>query len=76
MMPCLMCISRAYWAGIRRIVFACGQEAVDKEYFETPQSVDKITSNFNQIIQLLHVSELENQALEIVKEWEKRIKNG
>jgi len=76
MLPCLMCISRAYWAGIRKIVFACSQKAVNQDYFETSESVDKISSKFNQKIQLLHIKELENEALLIVKEWEDRIKNG
>ncbi|MBD3362712.1 hypothetical protein GF362_03265 [Candidatus Dojkabacteria bacterium] len=70
MIPCLMCISRAYWAGIRKIVYACSQLKVNLEYFETHRSIQAIVDNFDQEIELIHLSEFEKEALEIIKEWE------
>ena len=76
MEPCLMCISRAYWAGIRRIVFACSQKAVSSEYFETGKSIDKIVSAFNEDMELVHLKDFQHEAVQVVKQWEKKVKNG
>ena len=76
MEPCLMCISRAYWAGIRRIVFACSQTAVSREYFETGASIDKIVSAFNEDVELVHLKDFQSEAIQVVRKWEKKVKNG
>ena len=34
MEPCIMCLSRAYWAGIRKIIFAARKDDLKIEYYE------------------------------------------
>ena len=74
MEPCLMCLSAAYWAGIRKIVFACSKKAVSSEYFESNEDNIKIINNFHKKIELIHIKELQDEALKVVAEWEKKRK--
>lgn len=69
MEPCLMCICRAYWAGIRRIVYAIKKESLPKEYFESNHSNNELLERFNEKIEFVHVEELENEALVLVNQW-------
>ncbi len=71
MEPCLMCLSRAHWAGIRRIVFAIGREKVNKNYYEGRNDNKKVISSFNEKIEYLQLKELQDEALSVVGEWEK-----
>jgi tRNA(adenine34) deaminase len=74
MEPCLMCLSVSYWAGIRKIVFACNKKAVSSEYFESNEDNIKIINNFHEKIELVHIKELQNEALKVIGEWEKKQK--
>lgn len=74
MQPCLMCTGVAYWAGIRRIVYAIPKSKVSGNYYETAKDTDDIFKTFNEQIEFVHIKELEEEALEVVKEWE--IKNN
>ena len=74
MEPCLMCLSVAYWAGIKKIVFACSKKVVSCEYFESNEDNIKIINNFHKKIELIHIKELQNKALKIVTKWEKKRK--
>lgn len=70
MEPCLMCLSRAYWAGIRRIVFAIKKESVPYALcYESNSNHYELMEKFNQKIQLVHIEELENEAMKNVNEW-------
>lgn len=68
MEPCLMCLSKAYWAGIRKIVFAISKEQVNAEYYEGEN--DDI--NFNKPIELIHKNEYQEEAMNIVRDWESK----
>jgi guanine deaminase len=70
--PCLMCLSKAYWAGIKKIVFACKKESVSHLYYESSQPNKEITSHFNTPIELVHVSSLEGEAKSVIKAWEEK----
>lgn len=69
---CLMCISRAYWAGIRRIVFAISKNVVNSEYFEGNFNNFKVAKNFHNKIELVHLKGLQDNALEVLKKWEEK----
>jgi tRNA(adenine34) deaminase len=72
MEPCLMCITRAYWVGIRRIVYAIRKNSVRQEYYERERDNEEIVGSFNESIEYLQISELEKEALRIVKTWENK----
>ena len=65
-----MCLSRAYWAGIRRIVFAVKKETVPHEIcYESSHNHLELLEKFNEKIKMIHIEELQNKALKIVKKW-------
>ncbi len=67
MEPCLMCLSRAYWSGIRKIVFAIKKESVPyQSCYESNHSNYELLEKFNEKIELVHIKELENEALRVV----------
>ncbi|MFA6340936.1 MAG: nucleoside deaminase [Candidatus Paceibacterota bacterium] len=76
MEPCLMCLMRAYWSGIRRIVYAIGRNDLNQQYYEGLQDNRKIVENLNESVEYLQIPELENEALKIVRIWEEKQKNG
>ena len=73
MEPCMMCIARAYWAGIRRIVFACSKESVSPNYYESNIDNKIIVKDFHEKIDLIHIKELQDEVLKIVQDWERRV---
>lgn len=69
---CLMCVSVAYWSGLRRIVYAIPKSKVSGDYYETHEQTKKLIDSFNDPIERIYVPELEEEALKIVKEWEQK----
>lgn len=69
--PCLMCTGVIYWGGIRRVVYACSKARVNPNYYETPEDVRPLVSKFNEKIEFVHAKEFEEEALEVVRTWEK-----
>lgn len=41
--PCLMCLSAAYWAHIKKIIYGCGREA-DLKYFVTKKDLTNVVA--------------------------------
>jgi tRNA(adenine34) deaminase len=72
---CLMCTGVAYWAGIRRIIYAVPKAKVSGSYYETPNDTSNLFSTFNEKIEFIHIPELETAALDIVKKWEEKFIN-
>lgn len=72
---CLMCTGVVYWSGIRRIVFAVPKSKVSGDYYETSQDLSHLLKEFNEPIEVVHISELEEEALAVVREWEKKVLN-
>lgn len=68
--PCLMCSSAAFWAGISKIVFACRKNQVSQEYYESSQHGTPIRQSFHRPIECVHVSEMEEEAIKIIRGWE------
>lgn len=73
MQPCLMCIARAYWSGIRRIYFAVRKSAVNNVGYEGSYKLDDILNTFEPKIELVHMEEFEEEGVAIVNQW---IKNN
>lgn len=73
---CLMCIGVTYWSGLRRVVYAIPKSKVSGDYYETHASTQELIDGFNDQIERIHVPELEEEALQIVKAWEKKYLQG
>lgn len=69
---CLMCCGVAYWSGLRRIVYAIPKSKVSGDYYETHAPTQDLIDGFNDRIKCVHVPELEDEALQIVRTWEKK----
>lgn len=69
---CLMCTGVAYWAGIRRIVYAVPKMKVSGLYYETPQDTRELIKTFNEKIALIHLEAFEEESLAIIRQWEKQ----
>ena len=76
MEPCLMCIAKAYWAGIRRIVFAINKKSVNKKYYEGACENKGPTESLNEKMEFLQVRNMEKEALKIVEIWENSFKTS
>jgi tRNA(Arg) A34 adenosine deaminase TadA len=74
MEPCLMCFSASYWAKIKKIVYAVGKDKLSKQHYEGLHSLEEINSKNNRKIEIVHIKELEDEALSIIKDWEKTLK--
>ena len=72
MEPCLMCFSACYWAKIKKIVYAVGKDKLSKQHYEGLHSLEDINSKNNRQIEIVHMEELENEALDIIKNWENK----
>lgn len=70
MEPCLMCFSASYWAKIKKIVYAVGKDKLSKQHYEGLYSLEEINLKNNRKIEIVHIKELENDALSIIKNWE------
>lgn len=74
---CLMCTGVTYWGGIRRVVFAILKSKVSGDYYETHEDLRNLPKQFNEPIELVHIQELEDEALAVVRKWENKfLKNG
>jgi len=71
MEPCLMCLGASMWSGISKIIFACSKEKVSAEYCGGNYQSSNINSQFKKPIELVHFTELEDESLAVVREWEK-----
>ena len=71
MEPCFMCFSATMWAGIKKIVFACSKEKVSETYYGGHYHIMTINEQLIHPLELVHMSELENSSLDVVKGWEK-----
>lgn len=73
MEPCLMCLTRAYWAGIRSIIFAIDKGKVDIHYYEGNIPITKVSDGFNESLSLHHLDGFQDKALKVVRKWEARL---
>jgi|SRR3989344_4797629 len=71
MEPCLMCLARAYWSGVRKIVFVISKASLNPRYYEGSYDGSKLIEAMNESVEYLHSADLASEALEIVSKWEK-----
>lgn len=75
MEPCLMCLGKAYWSGIRKITYVLAKEDVDQSLaYETGLTTSQITNSLNGGMILVQDKTLFEEALSIYKEWESKHK--
>jgi tRNA(Arg) A34 adenosine deaminase TadA len=65
-----MCFGASMWSGISRIVFACAKEKVSPEYYGGNYIVSDINKDLLRSIKIDQLTELEEESLSLVKEWE------
>lgn len=69
---CLMCTGIAYWSGLRRMVYAVPKSKVSGDYYETYKDTTSLIDSFNDRIEKIQVTELEKEAIVVIREWEKK----
>lgn len=72
--PCLMCFAASTWATIPKIVYACSRSRVSKLHYEGNHNLKSINKNSRNSIKLVHLKELEKEALQVIENWEKNQK--
>lgn len=71
MEPCMMCLGKAYWAGIRKITYILAKEDVNQDLaYENKLTTQEITSKLNDGMTLIQDKTLFDEALAIYKKWE------
>jgi len=73
MESCVMCLGAAVWSSVSKIVFACSRERVSPEYYGGHYSLTQINKDFLHPIEVIHLPELEEETLVIVRDWEKTL---
>ncbi|MCA9391949.1 nucleoside deaminase [candidate division WWE3 bacterium] len=74
MMPCIGCLSKAYWAGIRRIVYILGKDDVNSHLcYEGEYHPEEVVETFHNKIELLQNKDLYDAALAMYKNWQQRV---
>jgi len=74
MEPCLMCLSASFWAKIEKIVFACSKERLAVQHFEGSNDLYEVNLKNNRQIELVYLKDLEENALNIISNWENSLK--
>lgn len=65
-----MCLSRAYWSGIKQIYYAIKKENVPSSIcYEGNLVHENILKTFNTEIYMQQIQELEEKAMPIVSKW-------
>lgn len=70
MEPCLMCFGASMWASVSKIIFACSKKKVSEEYYGGHYKSQEINTNLSHPLELIHVVDLEEESLSVVREWE------
>jgi guanine deaminase len=68
--PCVMCFTSSFWAYIPRIVYACSRDKVSGDYYEGAHDIFELNKLSRRKIDLIHFEALENEALDVIREWE------
>ena len=71
--PCLMCFAASTWASIPRVVYACSRKRVSKQHYEGEHDITTINKSARRPMQRVQFSELEDEALKVIENWEKNL---
>lgn len=75
MEPCMMCLGKAYWSGIRKITYVLAKEDVDQDLaYETKLSTSEMISKLNGGMKLIQDKTYYEEAMKYYKEWETKVK--
>jgi tRNA(Arg) A34 adenosine deaminase TadA len=68
-----MCFSVANWAGISKIIYGYEktEDMVDKKYYEGTTDIEKVNKQNNYQIEIIHISDFENEIAKNIDSWEK-----
>lgn len=76
MEPCMMCLGKAYWAGVRKITFVLAKEDVNQDLaYETKFTTQEISSKLNNSMTLTQDKTFYEEALKVYKLWEAKLSN-
>lgn len=69
--PCLMCLGKIYWSGIKKVYYVLSRQDVDlKLSYEGPHDFEGIVSKLNRKIEFVQDKTYFNEALAIYNKWE------
>jgi len=69
--PCLMCLGKIYWSGIKKVYYVLSREDVDlKLSYEGPHDFEDIVKKLNRKIEFVQDKTYFDEALEIYNKWE------
>ena len=71
MEPCLMCFSASYWSNIEKVIYAISKDKLSKQYYEGPHNLNEFNLKNGRQIEIVHIKDLEDEALTVVQSWEK-----
>ena len=75
--PCLMCFSTANWANVSKIVYGCrkSEEMVKKGCYEGMSELEVINGKNSRQIEMEYIGDFESESLEMIVDWENKIKS-
>ena len=73
--PCLMCLGKIYWSGIKKVYYVLEREDVDiKMSYEGSHDFEDIAKKLNRKIEFIQDKIYFDEAKRVYDEWEKIIK--
>ena len=73
--PCLMCLGKIYWSGIKKVYYVLGRSDTDISLsYEGTHDFEDIAQKLNRNIEFIQDKTYYNEALKIYKDWEETIK--
>lgn len=68
--PCLMCLAASAWAGVTKIVYACGKESVNSMYYVNNVSAREASKLLTSPPELLFISNFQSEVLTLIRKYE------
>ena len=73
--PCLMCLGKIYWSGIKKVYYVLARKDVNLKFsYEGSHDFEGIVKKLNRKIKFIQDKTYFDEALEIYGNWEKSIK--
>lgn len=69
-----MCFSASYWAHVSKIVYACSKKKVSIHHYDGLHDLHELNVKNNRQMEIVHIEELEADALKIINDWETSLK--